>query len=209
MRALFKEKWELIKCGFVEDERGGLKKGSFYLESCLCDSKDFLGKYHEISRCENGYIAVKFVTVEEWYPLELVKSDIDLKYYLELKNFGILLDVPFRIKEEPDELYKINLEGIFQYSHDFPYQDYSLRHDTSTIDGILSGEYTVITGKWKPSEGDWYYSWSRGRAYREQWSNGTFNCYYDYLTFNCFPSEIMACVCQWRTDASSAQLSRY
>lgn len=41
MRALFKEKWELIKCGFVEDKRGGLKKGSFYLESCLCDSEDF------------------------------------------------------------------------------------------------------------------------------------------------------------------------
>ena len=193
MRALFKEKWELIKCGFVEDEHGGLKKGSFYLESCFCNSKDFLGKYHEISRCENGYIAVKFVAgAEGWYPLELVKSDIDLKYYLELKDLGILLDIPFRIKEKPDELYKINLEGIFEYSHDFPYQDYSLGHDTSIIDGILSGKYTVITGKWKPSEGDWYYSWSRGRAYREQWSSNSFRCFYDYLTFNCFPSEIMA-----------------
>lgn len=29
MRALFKEKWELIRCGFVEDERGGLKKVHF------------------------------------------------------------------------------------------------------------------------------------------------------------------------------------
>ncbi len=27
MIALFKEKWELIKCRFVEDERGGLKAG--------------------------------------------------------------------------------------------------------------------------------------------------------------------------------------
>lgn len=122
MRALFKEKWELIRCGFVEDERGWLKKGSFYLKSCFGDSKDFLGEYHEISRCENGYIAVKLVDgTEEWYPLELVKSDIDLRYYLELKDLGILLDIPFRIKEKPDELYKINLEGIFEYSHDFPY----------------------------------------------------------------------------------------
>lgn len=189
MRAIFKTGYELTKEGFCWDEDGGIRKDSYYLDRFDCD--ELLGNLYEVSRYENERVLVKFYTYEQWFPLIFVKSELDLKYYPLLKDLGIRLEVPFRIKEYSYRLYTITLEGMFEYSDDYPYDAISLGHDTSVIDGIISGKYTLITDKWKPSEGDWYYTWSGKKAYKQQWIDGI-NCHYDYLTFNCFPTEIMA-----------------
>lgn len=182
MRVRIKTVQELIDNGFTTDKEGNLKKNCVFVG--IDDSSGYLGTWQDAVsyKDERIQLANGF-----WIPISLLATELDLKYYKMAETLGLTLGKPFVIMEFKDRVFKVELDGIFEYVNSkWCYVPESL----DIARGILLKDYNIADDKWKPTLGKEYYYYDK-KVKRAEWNN-TFQDYLNFSMFNCFPYRVLA-----------------
>ena len=182
MRVLLKTIQELINSGFTTDMEGNLKKDGVFID--IRDARVYLGTWQDarLYKDERVLLSNGF-----WIPISLLATELDLKYYKMAETSGLTLGKPFVIMEFKDRIFKVELDGIFEYIDN---EWYCVPESLDIARGILIKDYNIAKDKWKPTLGKEYYYYDK--KVRRTTLNGTFQDYLNFSMNNCFPYRVLA-----------------
>lgn len=182
MRVLLKTIQELINSGFTTDMEGNLKKDGVFID--IRDARVYSGTWQDarLYKDERVLLLNGF-----WIPISLLATELDLKYYKMAETSGLTLGKPFVIMELKNRIFKIELDGIFEYIDN---EWYCVPESLDIARGILIKDYNIAKDKWKPTLGKEYYYYDK-KVRRTTW-NGTFQDYLNFSMNNCFPYRVLA-----------------
>lgn len=182
MRVLLKTVQELINSGFTTDMEGNLKKDGVFIY--IRDVRVYLGTWQDarLYKDERVLLSNGF-----WIPISLLATGLDLKYYKMAETLGLTLGKPFVIMEFKDRIFKVELDGIFEYIDN---EWYCVHESLDIARGILIKDYNITKDKWKPTLGKEYYYYDK-KVRRTTWK-GTFRDYLNFSMNNCFPYRVLA-----------------
>ena len=183
MRVLLKTVQELINSGFTTDMEGNLKKDSVFID--IRDARVYSGTWQDarLYKDERVLLSNGF-----WIPISLLATELDLKYYKMAETSGLTLGKPFVIMEFKDRIFKVELDGIFEYTNN---EWYCVPESLDIARGILIKDYNIVNDKWKPTLGKEYYYYYDKKVWRTTWK-GTFQDYLNFSMNNCFPYRVLA-----------------
>ena len=124
MKVLLKTIQELINSGFTTDMEGNLKKDGVFID--IRDACAYSGTWQDARFYKDERV---LLSNGFWIPISLLATELDLKYYKMAETSGLTLGKPFVIMEFKDRIFKVELDGIFEYiyykmlGHD-PNEDY-------------------------------------------------------------------------------------
>ena len=182
MRVLLKTVQELINSGFTTDMEGNLKKDGVFID--IRDARVYSGTWQDarLYKDERVLLSNGF-----WIPISLLATELDLKYYKMAETSGLTLGKPFVIMEFKDRIFKVELDGIFEYINN---EWYCVPESLDIARGILIKDYNIAKDKWKPTLGKEYYYYDK-KVRRTTWK-GTFRDYLNFSMNNCFPYRVLA-----------------
>ena len=117
----------------------------------------------------------------------MLATELDLKYYKMAETSGLTLGKPFVIMEFKDRVFKVELDGIFEYIDN---EWYCVPESLDIARRILIKDYNIAKDKWKPTLGKEYYYYDK-KVRRTTW-NDTFQDYLNFSMNNCFPYRVLA-----------------
>ena len=182
MRVLLKTVQELINSGFTTDMEGNLKKDGVFID--IRDARVYSGTWQDarLYKDERVLLSNGF-----WIPISLLATELDLKYYKMAETSGLTLGKPFVIMELKDRIFKVELDGIFEYINN---EWYCVPESLDIARGILIKDYNIANDKWKPTLGKEYYYYDK-KVRRTTWKD-TFRDYLNFSMNNCFPYRVLA-----------------
>ena len=182
MRVLLKTAQELINSGFTTDMEGNLKKDGVFID--IRDARVYLGTWQDahLYKDERVLLSDRF-----WIHISLLATELDLKYYKMAETSGLTLGKPFVIMEFKDRIFKVELDGIFEYIDN---EWYCVPESLDIARGVLIKDYNIANDKWKPTLGKEYYYYDK-KVRRTTW-NDTFQDYLNFSMNNCFPYRVLA-----------------
>lgn len=182
MRVLLKTIQELINSGFTTDVEGNLKKDGVFID--IRDARAYSGTWQDarLYKDERVLLSNGF-----WIPISLLATELDLKYYKMAETSGLTLGKPFVIMELKDRIFKVELDGIFEYIDN---EWYCVPESLDIARGVLIKDYNIANDKWKPTLGKEYYYYDK-KVQRTTW-NDTFQDYLNFSMNNCFPYRVLA-----------------
>lgn len=182
MRVLLKTVQELINSGFTTDMEGNLKKDGVFID--IRDARAYSGTWQDarLYKDERVLLSNGF-----WIPISLLATELDLKYYKMAETSGLTLGKPFVIMEFKDRIFKVELDGIFEYINN---EWYCVPESLDIARGILIKDYNIANDKWKPTLGKEYYYYDK-KVRRTTWKD-TFQDYLNFSMNNCFPYRVLA-----------------
>ena len=183
MRVLLKTIQELINSGFTTDMEGNLKKDGVFID--IRDACVYSGTWQDacLYKDERVLLSNGF-----WIPISLLATELDLKYYKMAETSGLTLGKPFVIMEFKDRIFKVELDGIFEYIDN---EWYCVPESLDIARGILIKDYNIANDKWKPTLGKKYYYYYDKKVQRTTWKN-TFQDYLNFYMNNCFSYRVLA-----------------
>lgn len=183
MRVLLKTIQELINSGFTTDMEGNLKKDSVFID--IRDARVYSGTWQDarLYKDERVLLSNGF-----WIPISLLATELDLKYYKMAETSGLTLGKPFVIMELKDRVFKVELDGIFEYIDN---EWYCVPESLDIARGILIKDYNIANDKWKPTLGKKYYYYDDKKVQRTTWKD-TFQDYLNFYMNNCFSYRVLA-----------------
>lgn len=177
MRVLLKTIQELINSGFTTDMEGNLKKDGVFID--VIGAHVYLGTWQDVSLYKDERV---LLSNGFWIPISLLATELDLKYYRMAETSGLTLGKPFVIMEFKDRIFKVELDGIFEYIDN---EWYCVPESLDIARGILIKDYNIANDKWKPALGKKYYYYDDKKVQRTTWNN-TFQDYLNFYMNNCF-----------------------
>lgn len=183
MRVLLKTIQELINSGFTTDMEGNLKKDGVFID--IRDARVYSGTWQDacLYKDERVLLSNGF-----WIPISLLATELDLKYYKMAETSGLTLGKPFVIMEFKDRIFKVELDGIFEYIDN---EWYCVPESLDIARGILIKDYNIANDKWKPTLGKKYYYYYDKKVQRTTWKD-TFQDYLNFYMNNCFSNRVLA-----------------
>lgn len=183
MRVLLKTIQELINSGFTTDMEGNLKKDGVFID--IRDARVYSGTWQDarLYKDERVLLSNGF-----WIPISLLATELDLKYYKMAETSGLTLGKPLVIMELKDRVFKVELDGIFEYIDN---EWYCVPESLDIARGILIKDYNIANDKWKPTLGKKYYYYYDKKVQRTTWKN-TFQDYLNFYMNNCFSYRVLA-----------------
>ena len=162
MRVLLKTVQELINSGFTTDMEGNLKKDGVFID--IRDARAYSGTWQDarLYKDERVLLSNGF-----WIPISLLATELDLKYYKMAETSGLTLGKPFVIMEFKDRIFKVELDGIFEYMDN---EWYCVPESLDIARGILIKDYNIANDKWKPTLGKEYYYYDK-KVRRTTWKD--------------------------------------
>ena len=182
MRVLLKTVQELINSGFTTDMEGNLKKDGVFID--IRDARVYSGTWQDARLYKDERV---LLSNEFWIPISLLATELDLKYYKMAETSGLTLGKPFAIMEFKDRIFKVELDGIFEYIDN---EWYCVPESLDIARGVLIKDYNIAKDKWKPTLGKEYYYYDK-KVRRTTW-NDTFQDYLNFSMNNCFPYRVLA-----------------